>query len=349
MNFSEFFTPKAIAASWDASKINQQYLGDALFPAKKKAGLDLSWLVGANGLPISLKASAFDAKATFRDRIAVNKIETEMPFFREGYKIKERDRQELLRVADAGDPYAQEVIARIFDDTNDLIRAAAIVRERERMQLLFPVSGSMTIVFQENGVDYSYNYDPNGTWAGTNYYPLSGTAEWSATSTADPIGDLIGVASDRRSMNGSVSRYVIMNTVTFNKMIACDNVKARLVGITYAVPNEIRAAVEQATGLTILLDDDQYLPYSGGSATKYVPDDYVCVIPEGPLGSQFFGTTPEEADLLGAGVADVALVDTGVAITKETTVNPVNVNLFASEITLPSFERMNEVSVLKVD
>ena len=58
--------------------------------------------------------------------------------------------------------------------------------------------------------------------------------------------------------------------------------------------------------------------------------------------------TPEEADLAGSGKADVAIVNTGVAITVETTVHPVNVNTYASEIVLPSFERMDEVAVMKV-
>lgn len=85
--------------------------------------------------------SAFDAKATFRDRIGFEKLETEMPFFREGYKIKEKDRQEMLRVQESSDPYAAEVIARVFDDTRDLIDGANVVPERMIMQLLFPEGG----------------------------------------------------------------------------------------------------------------------------------------------------------------------------------------------------------------
>ena len=111
MDLKKVFTPAAIAANWTEVASNQiPYLGSTLFPARKKAGLDLSWLKGSRGLPISLMPSAFDAKATFRDRIGFDKIETEMPFFREGFKIKERDRQELLRVQESTDPYAAEVL-----------------------------------------------------------------------------------------------------------------------------------------------------------------------------------------------------------------------------------------------
>ena len=81
MDFTELFTPAAIAASWNEVASNRiPYLGEAMFPAKKQAGLDLKWIKGSKGLPVSLMPTAFDAKATFRDRIGLAKLETEMPF-----------------------------------------------------------------------------------------------------------------------------------------------------------------------------------------------------------------------------------------------------------------------------
>ena len=152
MNLREFFTPQTIAANWTEVQSNRiPYLGEMLFPARKKAGLDLKWLKGSKGLPISLMPSAFDAKATFRDRIGFQKLETEMPFFREGFKIKERDRQELLRIQDSNDPYADEIIARVYDDANALIEGANVVPERMIMQLLFPINGAAGISIKANG------------------------------------------------------------------------------------------------------------------------------------------------------------------------------------------------------
>lgn len=66
------------------------------------------------------------------------------------------------------------------------------------------------------------------------------------------------------------------------------------------------------------------------------------------LKSVSYGTTPEEADLRGASSAEVSIVNTGVAITRILQEHPVNINTFASEIVLPSFERMDEVAVLNV-
>ena len=83
-------------------------------------------------------------------------------------------------------------------------------------------------------------------------------------------------------------------------------------------------------------------------AHAFVPNGYVCLIPDGALGSTWYGTTPEEADLQGASGAEVSIVNTGVAITRILQEHPVNINTFASEIVLPSFERMDEVAVLNV-
>lgn len=353
MDLREFFTPAAIAANWTEVASNQiPYLGATLFPARKKAGLDLAWLKGSRGLPVSLKPSAFDAKATFRDRIGFEKLETEMAFFREGFKIKERDRQELLRVQEANDPYAAEIIARVFDDARDLIDGANVVPERMIMQLLFPVGGEAGISIKANGVDYTYDYDASGTWKTNNYTALTTTALWTAPTTADPFAAFKTAKDAIRTNTGSELAVAIMNTYTFNLMAATDAVKNRWLTTTgrsmgYLTDAEVKAVVEGTSGLQIAVYDKQFKD-EDGVAHAFVPDGYVSLIPAGNLGNTWYGTTPEEADLRGASGAEVSIVNTGVAITRIVEPHPVNINTFASEIVLPSFERMDEVAVLKV-
>lgn len=353
MDLREIFTPAAIAANWTEVASNQiPYLGATLFPARKKAGLDLSWLKGSRGLPVSLMPSAFDAKATFRDRIGFEKLETEMPFFREGYKIKERDRQELLRIQESTDPYAAEVISRIFDDTRGLVDGAAVVPERMIMQLLFPVNGDAGISIKANGVDYTYDYDPGDAWKSSNYTALTTTDLWTAPTTADPFKTFKTIKDAVRSKTGTELTAAIMNTYTFNLMAATDAIKNRYIstsGVTlgYLTDAEVKAVVEGTSGLRIAIYDKQYKDESG-VAHAFVPDGYVALIPDGALGSTWYGTTPEEADLRGSGEAEVSIVNTGVAITRIVEPHPVNINTFASEIVLPSFERMDEFALLKV-
>ena len=72
------------------------------------------------------------------------------------------------------------------------------------------------------------------------------------------------------------------------------------------------------------------------------------MIPEGNLGSTWFGTTPEEADLMAGAEASVELVDTGVAITTTKETDPVNVMTKVTQVSLPSFEQVDKVAILTV-
>ena len=349
----DMFTAKALAANWTEVQSNKiPYLGTGLFPADKKLGLDLSWIKGSKGLPVSLMPTAFDAKATFRDRPGVSRTETEMPFFREGYKIKEKDRQEILRMQDAADPYAEIVLNRVFNDARDLLDGAAVVPERMRMALLFAPSGEMGITFNANGVSYVYEYDANDAWKAHHYTANTDTAVWSATSTADPFAQFDTIMQYIQGETGSDIRYLIMNSTTFNLLPKIDAVKNRFLttigqSVGYITKADIVRVFRDVLGVEIVIYDKQYKNESG-TAAKFVPDDYVALIPEGPLGTTWYGTTPEEADLLANGKSDCAIVDTGVALLRTIDEHPVNVNLFASEIVLPSFERMDECALLKV-
>lgn len=354
MLFDGLFTPAAIGANWTENVSNRiPYLGEGLFPSRKQAGLDLKWFKGSKGIPVSLMPSAFDAKATFRDRIGVEKVETEMPFFREGFRIKEKDRQDLLRAQSANDPFVNAAIARVFDDANELIEGALVVSERQRMQLLFPVNGNVGITITANGTDYTYNYDPNGDWKRTNYFELEDQAKWSDNEHSDPFGD-IQTAKDAISANtGADLRIAVMNKSTFTLLRKNANIKNRYltkagVAFGYLTDNEIIEIIKATSDLDgIVLYDKQYRD-EDKVAHKFVPDGYVALIPAGSLGQTCYGTTPEEADLMGKPVASVNIVETGIAITQILDPHPVNLNTFASEIVLPSYERMDDVALIKV-
>src|SRR5690554_5998693 len=114
---------KEIATYW-TQKVEKRisYLGETLFPGQKQMGLDISWFKGSQGLPVMLKPSAFDTKATLRDRIGISKIETEMPFFREAMRIGEKERQELNKASAAANAqFLMPVLNRIYNDAGALV------------------------------------------------------------------------------------------------------------------------------------------------------------------------------------------------------------------------------------
>ena len=210
-NVMDLVSAKALTTYWQETVSNRiPYLGESLFPAKKKMGLDLAWIKGYKGLPIALKPSHFDTKATVRDRIGVKKIETEMPFFREAMTIKERDRQELLRFRE-NDPQNlySTIISDIFDDRAQLIEGALIQGERMRMQLL--VTGGISIV--ANNVDYTYNYDVDGEWTRNNYKALSETNTRCCTSTSHVYRET-STHCRRSSTRTAVTSWTTSSTLT---------------------------------------------------------------------------------------------------------------------------------------
>ncbi|MCU6719900.1 hypothetical protein OCV67_08165 [Porcipelethomonas ammoniilytica] len=66
MKLSDVFTAETIALNYTNAASNAiPYLGTGFFPSQKKAGLDLKWIKGHNGLAVSLMPSTFDAKSQY--------------------------------------------------------------------------------------------------------------------------------------------------------------------------------------------------------------------------------------------------------------------------------------------
>ncbi|GKU79865.1 major capsid protein [Paenibacillus sp. L3-i20] len=323
------------------------YLGSTLFPARKKLGLDLSWIKGSRGLPVSLQPSAFDTKATLRDRIGFSKVETEMPFFREAMRIGEKDRQDLLRLQDnTNDQYIMPLLSQIFNDVGALVLGAEVIPERQIMQLLS--SGRIRITSAETRQDHDYNYgmsadhmetiaDPAQKWSN----PLADIAGH-ITGWQDKIESDTGVRPKRGLCTRKTWGYIMKNEGFLKDM---NPVGWQNVIVTDAT---MRQYLLTKFGLSIAVYNKKYALLDG-STHQFYPDDYFTLFPEGNLGSTWYGTTPEEADLLsGATSAEVQIVSTGVAITTIKEAHPVNVQAIVSEIVLPSFEQIDTIFIAKV-
>lgn len=346
----ELVSAKALTTYWQETSSNRiPYLGEGLFPAKKKMGLDLAWIKGYKGLPVALKPSHFDTKATVRDRIGVKKVETEMPFFRESMTIKERDRQELLRFRENDNQNLySSIISEIFDDRAQLIEGALIQSERMRMQLL--TTGGISIV--ANNVDYTYNYDVDGEWKKNNYEELIGTSLWSDLENSTPLEDIREMQDKIVSLTGVKPTRAIMTQKTWNYLLQNKSIRIALnplaQGLNLVRDTELRSLLLSELGLSVAIYDKKFKTETGATQNFY-PDGFVTLLPGSTVGNTYYGTTPEEADLQSANFnGDVSIVETGVAVTTINIPHPVNKETIVSEIVLPSFERMNEVATIKV-
>lgn len=322
-----------------------QYLGETLFPADKRLGLDLAWFKGSQGLPVQLKPSAFDAKATLRDRQGFSRVETEMPFFREAMRIGEKDRQELNKVADATNTALIEPVLRnIYNDAAQLVESAKVSAEVMRMQLL--ATGKISI--HDNRMVYEYDYLHPADHKET----LLTDATWDKADS-NPIEDLIRWCDLVEENTGDRPSRAIMTRKTFNLLLNNEYIKQLLypgadVNRVVITEPQLRERVQTMTGLQLAIYNKKYA-LADGSSENYFPDGTVTLIPDGFLGNTWYGTTPEESDLLsGATDAQVSIVNTGIALTTIKEPHPVNVETIVSGIFLPSFEKIDSTFIAKV-
>lgn len=339
MNFFELVTSSNLVAYWLEKDLNDVTVGDQLFPFKKEIGIKLDWIKGANNQPVGLRLSAYDSKSIRRDRQGIEKVETEMPFFKESMVVDEQMRQQLNTLLQTNnEALIRAIIARIFDDEIKLIKAAYETVERVRMQLL--TTGTITLA--SNGQSYSYDYG----MPAANKRTVQ--TSWSAAN-ADPIKDITDAQNAARQ-NGYKLTRAMCNSNCLNALINNTAIKNRLYvlaqgNITITV-DEIRRYIEQTTGIVIYVNDNGYVNESG-VFTTYFADDVFVLMPDGPLGETHFGTTPEESDLMtGATDAEVSLVNNSVAVTTSKQIDPVNVETKVSMVMLPSFEMADGVFII---
>lgn len=337
---------KNIATYYTANPSNNiPYLGATLFPAKKQLGLDLSWIKGSRGLPVSLMPSEFDAKATLRDRIGFKKIETEMPFFREAMRIGEKDRQELNKLAASqNEALIMPVINAIYDDVANLVSGAQVIPERMIMQLLS--TGKIKITANRLNYDYDYKMlsghketitDTNAKWSSVDADIVGNIKTWQ-----DKVEDDTGVRPTKAVCARKTWNYILQN-----KPIRLDMnpLGGQNIIMTDAM---MKQYLQTKLGISIAVYNKKFA-LQDGSTQLFYPDETFTLIPDGTLGNTYYGTTPEESDLMaGVSNAQVSIVNTGVAITTIKEPHPVNVETIVSEIVLPSFETMDTIFIAKV-
>lgn len=344
MTIYDLVTAPEIASYWEEmSQDKAPYLGETLFPPQKKLGLSLSWLKGKSGLPVSLKLSAFDVKAIPRQRIGMSKLSADMPFFKESMYVDEEMRQELNKVMETGNTaYIDAVMNRIFDDQSTLLEAAAVARERMRMQLI--TTGEISMASNGQAYDYDYGLDANTqkvdaatAWTSTSADIIGDIRTWQ-----DTIEDLTGVRPNRAICSRKTWGYILKNVPIIKTIYAMSD------GTTYLSDSRLRSYLSEELDLAVTVYSKRYAA-DDGTPTKFVPDDTFILLPPGNLGNTWFGTTPEESDLMAsAAVENVSIVDTGVAITTMKQADPVNVETKVTQICLPDFPVADQIVIADV-
>jgi len=354
MRFEDVFSTRAAALRITQDSSNAiPFAGAAFFPTVKQAGLDLKLIKAHKGLGVVLKPAAFDTLATIRSRQGFTVSNVEMPLFRESMRVGEKEMMEIQRAQQANDPYLLDVLGRIYDDTNTLVEGARIAQEKMRCSLLCPQSGNLTISLAADNAIYNYDYDNQGTWKANHYVALaSNNDKWSDPVNSKPLDDIQTGVTYLRSI-GYDPGYLMMNTTTFNYLVASDQIKNALITLTGSLisfmdVDTVREVIRRKTGLVPIIYDKMYTDLDG-TDKKFFADNYCSILPRGGIGRTVLGTTPEERTALGDAGVDVSILESGIAIAHQTTYGPpVQESVTASMICLPSAENLDGMYVIKV-
>lgn len=335
----DYVTAGNLVSYWNNRNLQEteNLLGEELFPERQKLGLNLSWIKGSSGLPVVLLPSAYDVVALKRDRIGFEEMRTKMPFFKEGTDIDEELRQQLNMVLETGNrEYINNVVRNIFDDEFRLLRGARAQRERMRMMLL--TTGGISM--KANGQDYDYDYGMKSS------HKVTVAKSWSDP-TADIMTDIRKWQDTIEEETGTRPTRAVCSSVTATYFEKNTLIKNAIWGNSSVAPvrrTAVRSYIKQELGLSIVPYSKKYVDEA--KATKnYVPDDLFVLFPTGALGTGWFGTTPEQSDLMSGTAANVAITDVGVAVTTSKKIDPVNVDTKVSMIYLPSFEAIDKVII----
>lgn len=341
MSIFDLVTSEALVSYWTSKQQEvENLLGEELFPDQQKLGLDLKWIKGSQGLPVVLKPSAYDVVALKRDRIGFEKVSTEMPFFKESTMIDEELRQQLNMVMETGNQvYIDSIMTRVFDDEIRLLNGARAQRERMRMSLI--TTGGISI--SANGQDYEYDYGLK------EYQQKEASKAWSDP-TADINADIEAWQDAVEDETGIRPTRMIVSPKTYRYFRENNKIKAAIWGNTSNAPiNDSQAVsyLEKDLNIRIVKYSKKYID-EAGAVRQYMPDDTVSLLPDGNLGTGWFGTTPEQSDLMAGAAANVSITDTGVAVTTSKKIDPVNVDTKVSMIYLPSFEAIDNILIADV-
>lgn len=331
----------------EAPSIGDPYMGDSLFPNVKVDGLSLSYIKDSKGIPIVLKPSQFDVATPIRDRNAIKVESHEMPYFKEGMILGERERQDLFNAFSRGNQAYQQILTRIYDDRLTLVEAAKAQVERLRFQAL--TTGKIKVTANGEYLEYDFGLPAD------QLHTVASADEWNKP-TADVLKTVKLAKKTIRDKTGASLKYVLMNESTLDNLLNNNQFKSIINPLAQNagnIPILLESAFTQAfttyTGLTIVTYNKMYRDEEG-VMHAYLTDGVVVFIPEGKLGNTNYGTTPQEFDLLNSTdhSANVAIVETGVAITSFKEVDPVNSKTVVSQIVMPSYEQIDNTFVANV-
>lgn len=346
IRLEDILTSASFVGYVDAVKpeLQEQVVLKAIFPDKKVAGLDFSYIKTTNGAIELTAPSAFDAEPIAQQRYGFDAMKGELPLFRRKMVLSEKERQNLMTMAATSNVEGlNSLLANIYDDQMTLVSGARMTMEFLRTRVL--MDGKITIASKGGAVNFDYKVPANhkitltgqDTWDKPEAPIISQVQKW-----LDTVEEDTGVRPDTMVMNRNTFRLLRANNeIRANIVPLSIMATAAVANSTFIADDMIMSTFKALTGLK------EVIVYNGKvmmDKTMYdlIEDKKVAIFPSSvKMGNTLIGTSPAEfsAQWTAAAGNDVAVTAEGIAVNAYVNDKaPYTAGTEVEFIAIPSFE-----------
>ncbi len=313
-------------------------MGEVLFPEQKIDALEIEMLKGANNLPVAASVHSFDTETEIASREGINAAIQDLALIKRKQKISEK---ELIALnAPRSKQEEKQVIARIFNDVDNLVNGVRARVEALRMEAL----GTGKIVLNENGVKGTIDFGvPIGQ---------KSTKQW-ISGTPDVLTDIFDMVNTVVTATGVTPTRALTSRKVLNHILKDEKIRQAMFGINSAKVanlNDLNQMLESQGLPRIATYDGMYRTQDekGKYITKrYFKEDSFVLMPEGKLGDTFYGLTAEEVRLRNTPGVDIEMFG-NILAQHYTTNDPVAEWIKAVATAMPSFPAANQIYIATI-
>lgn len=333
----EIFNTKELINYFKERKIVPM-AGEGLFPSRKIQDIEFDMILGTGGLPVTASIYAFDTPTQIASREAISKGVAELALIKRQKQITEK---ELIKIQNPrNDRELKDVLKRLYDDADDLVKSVNVRVEAMRMELLS--TGKIDI--EENGVKVELDYSvPAGnkksfTWSASTAKPLD-----DLITLADAIEDESGVRPTRALTSRKVARAICSNASVRKAIFGANSDKI----VTLAQLNDLLTQMELPIIATY---EGKYKKETatGYITTRYYPEDKISMFSDETLGETIWGLTAEEVELMNSKNINQSEMIGNIYVGTYSKIDPVAKMTKAAATALPTLPHGEELGIATI-
>lgn len=287
----DFFDVKKVLA-YARARIPRNYVGPLLFPVRTIEELKVEYLLGANNLPVAATIQPFGAEASIASRDGFDKYSQEALAIKRKIALKGEELIRLKQVLAGLSAQERSVVEQLYNDLDAMIDAVYTRIEMMRIEAL----ANGTIAINENGVIGTFDY---GVPAG-HKETLTAGALWSASATADPIGDIQRWTTTILNDTGELPTRALTSSAQVANILKCVNVRKQLYGdnagsrvITLPEVNNLLQAMNLPQIATYDLQYREQAVDGSYTTKRFLAANKFILMPGSALGESLMGPTEE--------------------------------------------------------